>query len=101
MYASPYRAFVHRCGRTARMGQQGSALLLLLPSETAYVEYLQLSHRVVLEELPTALSPTRDHSPSIPEQVRAMSSKERHVTHPSLFTFVFIILSSPYDQGTV
>ena len=28
-------AFVHRCGRTARIGQHGTALLILLPNEEA------------------------------------------------------------------
>ena len=32
--------FVHRCGRTARLGRHGSALALLLPSEEGYVELL-------------------------------------------------------------
>ena len=29
--------FVHRCGRTARLGKEGHAVLLLLPTEDAYV----------------------------------------------------------------
>jgi ATP-dependent RNA helicase DDX31/DBP7 len=33
--------YVHRVGRTARMGQQGEALLFLLPSELPYVQLLQ------------------------------------------------------------
>lgn len=35
--------YVHRVGRTARMGQQGEALLFLLPSEMPYVQLLQQS----------------------------------------------------------
>jgi len=35
-------AFVHRVGRTARMGRPGAALALLLPAEDAYVEFLRL-----------------------------------------------------------
>lgn len=44
-------AFVHRVGRTARLGRSGRALALLLPSETSYVDFLRLrkvSNRVVL-----------------------------------------------------
>jgi ATP-dependent RNA helicase DDX55/SPB4 len=33
-------AFVHRCGRTARMGAHGSAVVFLLPHEDSYVEFL-------------------------------------------------------------
>ena len=35
-------AFVHRVGRTARMGRQGSALLLLRPKEDTYTQFLAL-----------------------------------------------------------
>lgn len=35
-------AFVHRVGRTARMGRSGNALVFLLPSEAAYVDFLRL-----------------------------------------------------------
>ena len=35
-------AFVHRVGRTARLGRSGRALALLLPSETSYVDFLRL-----------------------------------------------------------
>jgi len=29
--------FVHRCGRTARLGKGGTAILMLLPSEESYI----------------------------------------------------------------
>ena len=35
-------AFVHRVGRSARMGARGRALILLTPSEQAYVGFLRL-----------------------------------------------------------
>ena len=37
-------AFVHRVGRTARMGRDGSALLFLSPHESSYVEFLRVRH---------------------------------------------------------
>lgn len=58
-------AFVHRCGRTARSGNEGSALLFLMPSETDYVEFIRLNQKVTLEpmiapsEIPESLGKMR------------------------------------------
>ena len=38
--------FVHRCGRTARIGNVGNALLLLLPSEEPYVDFIEINQKV-------------------------------------------------------
>lgn len=35
-------AFVHRVGRTARMGRSGNAVLYLTPHEVTYVNFLKL-----------------------------------------------------------
>ena len=35
-------SMVHRVGRTARMGRSGSALIFLMPHETAYVDFLRV-----------------------------------------------------------
>ena len=35
-------AFVHRVGRSARMGRQGCGLILLTPAELPYVKFLCL-----------------------------------------------------------
>ena len=39
-------AFVHRCGRTARSGNTGNALLLLLPMEDTYLDFIALNQKV-------------------------------------------------------
>lgn len=44
-------SFVHRCGRTARIGNEGSALLFLLSAEDAYIEFIKKNQKVELGEL--------------------------------------------------
>uniref|UniRef100_A0A2P2JDF7 ATP-dependent RNA helicase n=1 Tax=Rhizophora mucronata TaxID=61149 RepID=A0A2P2JDF7_RHIMU len=41
--------FIHRVGRTARLGRQGTAIAFLLPKEEEYVEFLRI-RRVPLQE---------------------------------------------------
>lgn len=41
-----HSAFVHRCGRTARIGHDGSALVFLLPMEESYVNFLAINQKV-------------------------------------------------------
>ena len=40
-------AFVHRCGRTARIGQSGSAVVLLQPNEEAYIQFIDINQKVI------------------------------------------------------
>ncbi|XP_053694962.1 probable ATP-dependent RNA helicase DDX55 homolog [Sabethes cyaneus] len=44
-------SFVHRVGRTARQGQEGNALIMLLPSEDSYVEFLTRNQKVSLKQV--------------------------------------------------
>jgi ATP-dependent RNA helicase DDX31/DBP7 len=44
-------AYIHRIGRTARIGSDGDALLLLTPSERPYVDILTDKKRMHLDEL--------------------------------------------------
>lgn len=60
---SSANAFVHRCGRTARIGNQGNALLFLLPEEESYVNFISINQKVPLqlfemEETVTDIVPT-------------------------------------------
>ncbi|XP_072908111.1 ATP-dependent RNA helicase DDX55 [Hemitrygon akajei] len=44
-------AFVHRCGRTARIGHHGNALVFLLPMEMTYVNFLSINQKCPMEEM--------------------------------------------------
>lgn len=72
--------YLHRAGRTARMGARGDALLFLLPSEKAYVGKLE-SKGVEIAEISgsaalAALDPRADlsHSSSISYATRLVTS---------------------------
>lgn len=72
---SSAKAFVHRCGRTARMGNVGNALVMLLPTERNYVEFLELNQHIILDEYLNDLE-VNDEFISVGRQLAA---KERSV----------------------
>ncbi|OUZ99168.1 Helicase [Macleaya cordata] len=74
--------FIHRVGRTARLGRRGRAVVYLLPKEEAYVEFLRL-RRVPLEE--------RKCSDDVPDIIRAAARKDRDVMEKGLKAFVSFI----------
>ena len=41
--------FVHRCGRTARIGNRGTALAFLQPNEEPYVHFIDINQNKVTE----------------------------------------------------
>lgn len=43
-------SFVHRCGRTARMGRSGSAMIFLTPEEESYIKFLEL-RKIPMQEM--------------------------------------------------
>lgn len=67
-------SFVHRCGRTARMGREGQALIFLTPNEASYVDFLRFSKGLTLQPYPYTL-----HAPSVRDQARDLVAKERLV----------------------
>ncbi|KAH7677705.1 RNA helicase protein [Dioscorea alata] len=74
--------FIHRVGRTARIGRQGRAIVFLLPKEDAYVEFLRL-RRVPLQERVY----TDDAMDVIP-LVRTAGKEDRDVMEKGLKAFV-------------
>ncbi|PHT56040.1 hypothetical protein CQW23_04526 [Capsicum baccatum] len=79
------KMFIHRVGRTARLGRQGSAVVFLLPKEEAYVEFLRLKD-VYLEEGECA-----SDAPDIIDEIRAAAKKDRDVMEKGLRAFVSYI----------
>ncbi|KAG6415949.1 hypothetical protein SASPL_123369 [Salvia splendens] len=74
--------FIHRVGRTARMGRQGTAIVFLLPKEEAYIEFLRI-RRVPLEERQCS-----DEAPDIIAQIRLAAKKDREIMEKGVKAFV-------------
>ncbi|KAK8672354.1 hypothetical protein V6N13_110726 [Hibiscus sabdariffa] len=77
--------FIHRVGRTARLGRQGSAIVFLLPKEEAYVEFLRI-RRVPLQERKCC-----DDVADVVPQIRSAAIKDRDVMEKGLRAFVSFI----------
>jgi ATP-dependent RNA helicase DDX55/SPB4 len=92
---TPCRAFIHRCGRTARNGRVGHALLYLLQTETSYVNYLQLSQKVDVISLPSChVGSTFTDERKFVETIRNELTLERlHLLINVAFLFFFLVES--------
>ncbi|XP_057980666.1 DEAD-box ATP-dependent RNA helicase 18 [Malania oleifera] len=77
--------FIHRVGRTARMGREGNAIVFLLPKEEAYVEFLRL-RRVPIEERKCS-----DEACDIVPNIRSAAKQDRDVMEKGLRAFVSFI----------
>ncbi|KAJ4969690.1 hypothetical protein NE237_002789 [Protea cynaroides] len=77
--------FVHRVGRTARMGRSGNAIVFLLPKEEAYVEFLGIRRIPIVERK------SSENALDIVPQIRAAAKRDRDVMEKGLKAFVSYI----------
>lgn len=81
-------AFVHRVGRTARMGRSGNALVLLLSHENSYVEFLRLRKVPMTEHIGFNASFFGEDLPGFNEElkkrIRSLSEHDRDVLDKGL-----------------
>ncbi len=71
-------AFVHRCGRTARVERTGNALVFLLPNEDTYVNFIKINQKVPLESY-NVENKVSENGIDICKKIQVVASKERFV----------------------
>jgi len=81
-------SFVHRCGRTARIGNEGSALLMLTPSEEIYINFIKLNQKVELQKMSLP-----DRGTDYLEKIRSLQKADRAVFDKGNRAFVSFIQS--------
>ena len=94
--------FVHRVGRTARMGREGAALSYLLPQEDAYVDFMKV-RRVPLQAWDPSAAPLREserlHEPvRLLDQVKAATKRDRDLLEKGERAFVSYVAG--YQEHT-
>eukprot|EP00889_Picochlorum_renovo_P007950 jgi/Picre1/34980/NNA_002445.t1 len=80
-------SFVHRCGRTARMGRSGNAVIFLTPQEESYVKFLEL-RKVPMKEDDTPWEEERIDKDEILHVLRRESETDRLMMDFGMRAFV-------------
>ncbi|XP_062514062.1 ATP-dependent RNA helicase DDX55-like [Corticium candelabrum] len=83
-------SFVHRCGRTARIGNEGNALLFLMPNEESYIPFLSLNQKVPVEEFCDDLP---QPVPNMVEKLRKLALRDRDILEKGTRAFVSYVQS--------
>ncbi|KAF4082176.1 hypothetical protein AMELA_G00148550 [Ameiurus melas] len=79
-------SFVHRCGRTARIGNRGNALVFLLPMEESYISFLSINQKCPLQKYP----PVKDVVDVLPK-LKALALGDRAVFERGMKAFVSFV----------
>ena len=81
-------SFVHRCGRTARIGNTGNALIFLLPAEETYVKFIEINQKVLLKPY-TKKNDVHNYLPKL----QNLASKDRAIFEKGAKAYVSFVQS--------
>ena len=87
-------AFVHRCGRTARLGRDGKALVFLSAAEDTYINFLEI-RKIPIQALASPPQPI----PTV-AAVRKLAANDREVYEKSRLAFVSFVRGYKEHQLT-
>jgi ATP-dependent RNA helicase DDX55/SPB4 len=80
-------SFVHRCGRTARSGREGTALLMLTPQEEAYIDFLRC-RMIPITALEQQQQSKAFNTTTLHAELIKINSEDREMYEKSLRAFV-------------
>lgn len=78
--------FVHRIGRTARIGREGSSLLLLMPNEESYIQFLE-NRNIQLEEINISETSSQDYL----NRIKKLAKTQREMVEKNTVAFISFI----------
>lgn len=90
------RSFIHRSGRTARMGREGKSLLFLLPTEIAYIEFLRLNQAAMVTEYTETIDTAQ-----FSIKIKKLAKTCREIYEKGLKAFVSMIQAYSKHECTV
>ncbi|KAJ3008641.1 UNVERIFIED_CONTAM: ATP-dependent RNA helicase ddx55 [Siphonaria sp. JEL0065] len=92
------KSFSHRCGRTARAGRVGSAVVYLTASEETYVEFLQI-RKIPMSPFPNLPFPADPTTPIL-TTLRAQNKSDKDIFDKSIKAFTSYIRSYTEHQAS-
>lgn len=78
------KSFSHRCGRTARIGKEGSAVVFLDPKEDTFIEFLKI-RKVPMEEL---VLPAQESNDDYYHEMLEINKSDRDIYEKSIKAYV-------------
>jgi ATP-dependent RNA helicase DDX55/SPB4 len=80
------KAFAHRCGRTARIGREGKAIVMLNENEETYIDFLKIRSLPISAWPATAIEEGEEKK--LVDYLKSKSKKDRDIYEKSLKAFV-------------
>ncbi|KAJ3027174.1 ATP-dependent RNA helicase ddx55 [Rhizophlyctis rosea] len=101
------KSFAHRCGRTARLGREGKAVVFLTPKEDTYVEFLRIRKVPMMNQelfpddaADGTVAGPRIESRAVLEALQKMNAKDRDMYEKSTKAFVSWVRSYNEHQAS-
>ncbi|GMR42295.1 hypothetical protein PMAYCL1PPCAC_12490 [Pristionchus mayeri] len=92
--------FVHRCGRAGRNGREGSSLLLAIPGQTAYVNFIKQHEHLEMKEMKLK-TVTELKAEQLRQKVVGFASKSREILEHGTSAYVSWLKASTTNDAHI